>query len=205
MKYLICSLLVLAGSLTAFAMPFPNNLAPLSGTVVTEDGQPLEYATISAYAPDSTLTDGTVTDAAGAFELSLPAGAYTLRIEFIGYATKNLPVDFKRKLDLGTITIGPDALTLEAVEVRADKSNVELKLDKKVFNVGKDALAQGGDATDVLAQVPAVSVSAEGAVSLRGNGSVQILINGRPSALASNGSLDGIPASSIEKVEIITN
>ncbi|MEM9526521.1 MAG: TonB-dependent receptor, partial [Bacteroidota bacterium] len=201
---LLLGLLALTSNLLATALP-SLNLASLTGEVVTEDGQALEYATVSAYRPDSTLAEGTVTDAVGRFELQLPAGTYTLRIEFIGFATKNVPVDFKGKTDLGTITIGNDALTLEAVEVRAEKSQMELKLDKKVFNVGKDALAQGGDATDVLAQVPAVTVSAAGAVSLRGNSSVRILINGRPSALADNGSLDGIPANSIERVEIITN
>ncbi|MTB51453.1 TonB-dependent receptor [Lewinella sp. W8] len=201
----LLGLLALASNLLATALPNSPIKAALSGTVVTEDGQPLEYATVSAYTSENTLANGTVTDEKGQFTLQLPHGDYQLKIEFIGFATRDIPVELSGKTDLGNITIGQDALTLEAVEVRADKSQMELKLDKKVFNVGKDALAQGGDATDVLAQVPSVTVSAEGSVSLRGNGSVRILVNGRPSALADNGSLEGIPANSIERVEIITN
>ncbi|WP_273447361.1 TonB-dependent receptor domain-containing protein [Neolewinella agarilytica] len=200
---IILVLLALAGNLLATALP--NLKVNLSATVITDEGAPLEYATVSALRPDSTLVDGTVTNTDGTFSLSLPKGNYVLRVEFLGFATTEVPVVLDGNLKLEDITLSAGGVELDAVEVRASKSQMSLQLDKKVFNVGADALAQGGSANEVLAQVPSVTVGATGNVSLRGNGSVRILINGRPSALADNNSLDAIPAASIESVEVITN
>ena len=201
---ILLGLLALSGDLLATALP---TLDPtLSGRVVDgTTGAPLEYATVSAYGPDSLLTDGGITDKAGIFTLSLPAGDYRLVVEFIGFSSLEQEVSVSEDTNLGDLSITASNFDLETVEVRAEKSSMNLALDKKVFNVGQDALAQGGSANQVLAQLPSVTVSVEGAVSLRGNGSVKILINGRPSALADNNSLDAIPASSIERVEVITN
>lgn len=195
-------LLACAGNLLATALP--NMKVSLSSIVVTDDGAPLEFATISALTTDSVLVDGTVTDEVGRFSLSLPKGDYLVRVEFLGFTTKEMTVSLQGNVELDPIVLSA-GVDLETVEVRADKSQMNLKLDKKVFNVGEDALAQGGSANEVLAQVPSVEVGATGVVSLRGNPSVRILINGRPSALADNNSLDAIPAGSIESVEVITN
>lgn len=94
---------------------------------------------------------------------------------------------------------------LEIVTVKAEKSSIETKMDKKIFNVGKDLVAKGGNATDVLNNVPSVNVSANGSISLRGNSSVRILINGKPSVLTQNNGLEQIPAETIERIEVITN
>lgn len=195
---------VLACSGTLLATALPNLKISLHSTVITDDGQPLEYATISALLPDSSLVDGTVTDADGKFELSLLKGDYLIRVEFLGFSTKEMTVSLQQNTTLDPVMLSA-GVDLTTVEVRADKSQMNLMLDKKVFNVGEDALAQGGSANEVLTQVPSVEVDATGNVSLRGNGSVRILINGRPSALADNNSLDAIPAASIESVEVITN
>ena len=200
----LLGVLALSGTLLATALPFIDH--PLSGRVLdASTGQPLEYATVSAYAADSTLADGGITDAEGTFQLDLPAGRYRVLIEFMGFLPLERTVDLPKESKLGEVFLETDRKTLETVEVRAAKSEMNLHLDKKVFNVGEDALAQSGTADQVLAQVPSVSVSAEGVVSLRGNSGVRILINGRPSALADNNSLDAIPAASIESIEIITN
>lgn len=195
---------VLACSGTLLATALPQLKISLSATVTTDDGRPLEYATVSALTPDSTLVDGTVTDATGKFDLALPKGTYLIRIEFLGFSTRQVTVDLQEDLVMDPVSLSA-GVELEAVEVRASKSQMNLMLDKKVFNVGEDALAQGGSANEVLAQVPSVEVDATGNVSLRGNGSVRILINGRPSALADNNSLDAIAAGSIASVEVITN
>ena len=200
---LLLGLLAVAGSLPATALSTVD--LPLTGRIVDDTDAPLEYATVSAYSPDSLLIDGSITDVTGRFSLDLPVGEYRLVIEFIGFGQREMRIMHSAEQDIGTVALSSDAVDLDAVEVRAEKSSMNLHLDKKVFNVGEDALAQGGSANQVLAQVPAVAVSAEGAVSLRGNSSVKILINGRPSALADNNGLDGIPASSIESVEVITN
>ena len=179
--------------------------SPLRGLLLdAATGRPIEYATVSAYA-DSLLVDGTVTDADGTFILDLERGDYRLVFEFLGYASLDTLVALNGATDLGTVYLGAEGVDLESVEVRAERSRMELSLDKKVFNVGKDALARGGSANQVLEQLPSVRVTPDGAVSLRGNAGVRVLINGRPSALANNNALDAIPAEHIERVEIITN
>lgn len=96
-------------------------------------------------------------------------------------------------------------IQLETVEIKNEKSTVEHKLDKKIFNVGTDLISKGGSALDILNNVPSVTVNSDGAVSLRGNSGVRILINGKPSVLSANNGLEQIPSESIEKIEVITN
>jgi hypothetical protein len=94
------------------------------------------------------------------------------------------------------------------VELVAERTTVEVRLDKKIYNIGKDITTSGGTVTDALNNVPSVAVDVEGNISLRGNDNVRILINGRPSALAGFGSTDALqqlPADAIEKVEVITS
>ena len=198
------ALLAFAGKLSATSLPLLKH--SLTGRVInTESNEPLEYATISVFSTDNSLIDGTVTDASGSFELELESGAYRLQIEFLGFETTEQSISLIQNMDLGDIGLGSNGLDLETVEVRAERSQMSLQLDKKVFDIGQDALSRGGSANQVLEQLPSVTVSAEGVVSLRGNSGVRVLINGRPSALANNNSLEAIPAESIEKVEIITN
>jgi len=85
-----------------------------------------------------------------------------------------------------------DAQTLNEVVVVAEKSTVEIRLDKKIYNVGKDMTVKGGTASDVLDNVPSVSVDVEGNVSLRGSENVRILINGKPSGLVGMSSTDAL-------------
>ncbi|PHI21575.1 hypothetical protein CEQ90_01820 [Lewinellaceae bacterium SD302] len=197
---LVC--LLLAGGLSATTLPVSK--VQLSGSV-SANGTALEYATISAYGMDSTLVDGTITDADGLFSLQLPVATYRIRVDFIGLESYETTVDLRNKTELPPITLTAGNVNLEAVEVRAEKTDVSLKLNKKVFNVGNDALAQGGSANNVLEQLPSVEVSVDGQVSLRGNAGVTVLINGRPSALANNNALENINADQVESVEIITN
>lgn len=200
---ILLGLLAFAGNLIATALP--NVKVSLTGTIITDTKAPLEYATVSVFSVDSSLVDGTVTNEQGSFELNLPTGTYRLQFEFLGFTTHSMNIELNRKTDLGPIEMSPDRLTLDAVEVTADKTQMNLLLDKKVFNVGTDLTSAGGSANAVLEQLPSVTVSIDGQVSLRGNSGVRILINGRPSAIADNNALDGIPAESIEKVELITN
>jgi len=203
MKYLcLLGVLIFVSTFTATSM-FAS--FQIKGQIVAEDGkQALEYATISAF-QDSTLIDGTITDETGIFSLDLEKGEYQLRIEFIGFANKEMQIIVDQNIDLGSIILSNDNVNLDAVEVTAEQSEYNLKLDKKVFNVGKDLLSRGGSVTDILDNVPSVTVEPSGAVSLRGNSGVTILINGKPSALTQNNALSTIPASSIDRVEVITN
>ncbi|MFW6310063.1 MAG: TonB-dependent receptor domain-containing protein, partial [Prolixibacteraceae bacterium] len=99
----------------------------------------------------------------------------------------------------------PSAVELEGVEVVADKSPIEYKLDKKVVNVSQVINAAGGTAVDVLENTPSVQVDIEGNVSVRGSSNFTVLIDGRPSVLSGSEALRQIPSSSIESIEIITN
>ena len=111
-------------------------------------------------------------------------------------------------LILGSLKLEADLQALEVVDIIAEKTTVEIKLDKKIYNVGKDLTVRGGSVSDVLDNVPSVSVDIEGNVALRGNENVRILINGKPSGLVGLNSTDALrqlPADAIEKVEIITS
>ena len=95
---------------------------------------------------------------------------------------------------------------MNQIDIRAEKSTVEIKLDKKVYNVGQDMIVKGGSASDVLDNVPSVTVDGDGNVSLRGNDNVKILIDGKPSnAVNIADALRTISADALDKVEVITN
>ncbi len=132
-----------------------------------------------------------------------------MSVEYISYKTKSIPNKILNKdTDLGILGIAIDVESLGEVEVIAERTTVEIKLDKKIYNVGKDLTVRGGTVSDVLDNVPSVSVDVEGNVSLRGNENVRILINGKPSGLVGLNSTDALrqlPAESIERVEVITS
>ena len=180
----------------------------INGKVVDkETNQALEYATIVIKEETSGKITGGITTEKGDFSVKASKGVYEISIEFLGFE----PAVFKNKnissdINLGTISLATDANNLETVEIIAEKTTVEIRLDKKIYNVGKDMTVKGGTAADVLANVPSVTVDIEGAVALRGNENVRILINGKPSTFASGAdALKQLPADAIEKVEVITS
>ena len=182
----------------------------LTGKVIDNDTkQPLEYATIVIKSLDGKIITGGITDSKGEFSIQIAKGVYDVSVEFISFKTKTFKSkEISGNTDLGTITLEVDAQNLNEVVVVAEKSTVEIRLDKKIYNVGKDMTVKGGTASDVLDNVPSVSVDVEGNVSLRGNENVRILINGKPSGLVGLSSTDALrqlPADAIEKVEVITS
>lgn len=189
---------------------FAQKKFTISGKVVEQGTQqPLEYATVVFEDPQNkTSLVGGISDAKGIFHVEVPQGIYNLKISFFSfkeYSVKNFNV--KASTDIGTIALSENIAELDAVEVVAERSTVEMRLDKKIYNVGSDMLVKGGSITDVLGNVPSVSVDLEGTISLRGSENVKILINGKPSALSGMDSqtLQQLPAESIEKIEVITN
>lgn len=183
----------------------------ITGTVIDQDtGQPLEYATLVLQSiEDPTKVNGGITDIDGKFNVETPPGKFNASIEYIGYKTFTIKQNsFDKSIDLGTISLAISAAELEGVEVVGEKTTVEVRLDKKIYNIGKDLTTSGATISDALNNVPSVNVDVEGAISLRGNSNVRILINGKPSALAGFGSTDALrqlPADAIEKVEVITS
>ncbi|CAM1365014.1 Outer membrane receptor proteins, mostly Fe transport [Tenacibaculum sediminilitoris] len=207
------TLLILLISFTAFAQRTtkdkPSKITLTGKVLETKSKQPLEYATLVITNTNTQQVIGGVTGAKGSFSIDASSGTYNIKVEFIGFKTKNLGnYNLTESKSLGTILLSEDAETLNEVEVIAEKSTVEIRLDKKIYNVGKDMTVKGGNASDVLDNVPSVNVDAEGAVSLRGNENVRILIDGKPSALVGltgTDALRNLPADAIEKVEVITS
>lgn len=200
----------------AMAPALAQNSRKLKVTGKIIDGAsnaPLGYASIRLFKmADSSFVSGAITDETGGFIVDISAGTYYALSEFIGYKPKfttNIKVSAANSpLDLGSIKVAASAQTLDEVTVQAEKSSMELTLDKKIFNVGKDLANAGGSAVDILTNVPSVAVDVEGNVSLRGSGNVRILIDGKPSGLVSIKGASGLAqlqGSMIERVEIITN
>jgi outer membrane receptor protein involved in Fe transport len=171
---------------------------------------PLEYASVSAKSiEDGSIVNGGVTNREGMFSIKLEKGTYDLEIEYISFEVKyisNFTID--KDTDLGTIKLGAKAGELDEVTVVAETTQVEVRLDKKIYTVGKDLTTAGGTVSDALGNVPSVTVDIDGAISLRGNNNVRILINGKPSSVAGFGDQDvfqQLPAEAIESVEVITS
>ena len=181
----------------------------ITGKVVEKiSKQPLEYATITFLVPNNPKpVAGGITNASGEFDIEVKPGVYDIKIEFISFKLNEFKQKkFQKSTSLGLISLEEDANQLKEVIIRSEKTTVEIKLDKKVYNVGSDLMVKGGTVSDVLDNIPSVSVDVEGNVSLRGNENVRVLIDGRPSnAINIAEALRLIPADAIEKVEVITN
>lgn len=194
--------------------PNPNrqgagNRVKVSGKVIAKtNNQALEYTEIRFInvATNKTVNGG-LTDAKGEFTIDVPEGKYTINVEFLSFK----PLVLKDKVikgdtNLGVISLEDEATKLDEVVIRTEKTTVEIKLDKKVYNVGQDLMVKGGTVSDVLDNIPSVAVATDGTISLRGNENVKILIDGRPSnAISINDALRMIPADAIDKVEVVTN
>lgn len=181
----------------------------ISGKIIEKSSSlPLEYATIRFVSSTTNkVVSGGITNEKGIFSIEIPAGTYNIKYEFISF--KSIEVkdqNLTSNSNLGTISLEDEARKLDEVVIRAEKTTVDIKLDKKVYTVGKDIIVRGGTVSDVLDNVPSVSVDVEGKVSLRGNENVTILIDGKPSnAINISDALRLIPADAIDKVEVVTN
>lgn len=182
----------------------------LTGKIIDQDTkQPLEFATITIQTADNTTVNGGLTDINGDYSIDVNPGTYNIKIEYISFKPVVITGrSITENTNIGTISLAPDATLLQQVEVTAERTTVDIKLDKRVYSIGQDMMVKGGSASDVLDNVPSLSVDAEGNVALRGNQSVTILIDGRPSTLAGSNVADVLkllPADSVDKVEVITN
>lgn len=177
-------------------------------------GQPIEYATVGLIEGETNKTiNGITSDDKGAFVLkNLAAGTYNLQIYFIGYKSLTLKKIIlsknKPNINLGSIMLTNTQSTLKEITVVTEKSVVENKIDKLVYNTEKDLSSQGGFATDILRRVPQISVDVNGNVEVQGNANIRFLINGKPSSMFGNNIADvlqSIPANQIQSIEVITS
>lgn len=189
--------------------PFQKGISITGKVVEAKTNQVLEYATVVLKNIKTQKISGGITDEKGAFKITTPKGTYEISVEYISFKTTKLSVqEISSNTNLGTIKLTEDASSLDEVFLIAEKSTVEIRLDKKIYNVGKDMTVKGGTASDVLDNVPSVDVDAEGTVSLRGSENVRILIDGKPSALVGISGADALkqlPSDAIERVEVITS
>lgn len=183
----------------------------ITGKVIDPGKNAVPFANSALYQTlDSSLVTGAVSDENGRFELKAKPGNYYLKITFLSYKenrVKNIRV-MNQNIDLGALTLSPMTEVLDEVVVTGEKSQMVLHLDKRVFNVGKDLSNAGGNAAEILDNVPSVTVDVEGNVSLRGSENVRILIDGRPSGLtgiSSSDALRQLQGDMIENIEVITN
>ena len=208
MKLLINLLSCLLLSFSLFAQN-QTGKGEISGRIINHLNEALPYATVVLKDNSQELIEGVVTDEKGLFSFSkIAIGRYNLEVQYIGFETVKRSIKItknKRFVNLNDIIIKEDENALNEVVVEGTASEISLKLGKKVFRVGKDITSQSGSATDVLSNVPSVNVSPNGVVSLRGNSNVQVMINGRRSALTQSQALEQLSADIIERIEVITN
>ncbi len=214
MKYRRFQCIILLCTLLCTQHLFAQNAATITGKLIDSVSSiPLAFATVQVFDRNNKkLVEGKVVSETGGFSILLPFGAYYAVMEFTGYSaftTNEFVLSIQNsKHDLGIVRLASKTTVLHGVVVQAEKSYMQLSLDKKIFNVGKDLANAGGSASDILTNIPSVSVDPEGTVKLRGSDNVRILIDGKPSGLVSikgGGGLQQLPASLIERVEIITN
>ncbi|MDB5260761.1 MAG: TonB-dependent receptor [Adhaeribacter sp.] len=206
---IIFLLLVLPGSVS-FAQ---NKVVTISGLVKDQAATtvlPFVNVVVKT-ASDSTLVAGTVTDEEGRFSLTnIKPGNYSLEISFIGYFTRRQPLfvgSLSEFLDITTIELAPNAKALSEVEVTGKQAAVSERMDKKTFSVEDNISQNGGSVLQTMQNLPGVTVQ-DGKVQLRGSDKVTVLIDGKQTGLTGFGNqtgLDNIPASAIDKIEIINN
>ncbi len=176
--------------------------------------KPAEFASVALIRlKDSVPVAGALTDQKGNFSMTeVPFGRFILKVSSIGFANySSAPLFIKPEevnVDMGRINIRNKIKRLNEVEVAGEKSEFINTLDRKVYNIDKNIVNTGGTATEVLRNIPSVTVDIDGNISLRGSGNVNVLIDGKPSGITGStrqAVLQQIPASSIDRIEVITN
>ena len=210
-KTLLFMLIIVIGLATSASGQ--NGTVTISGVLKDAESKavlPFVNVTVTAI-KDSSLVAGTISTEDGRFKIeAVRSGTYRLNCSYIGYQAKTQELligQLSNFLDLGTIELTPQAKSLTEVTVTANRDPVSDRMDKKTFNVSENIAQSGGSVVEVMKNLPGITIQ-DGRVQLRGSDKVMILIDGKQTALAGFGSQEGIeniPASAIEKIEIINN
>ncbi len=195
-------------SLCSIAL-YAQSIGAISGEVIDKNTQTaVPYASV-VIKSNNEITTGGSTDNKGMFEISkIPLGTYRVEIQFIGFKTfiKEISITNENKtINLGRILMEENMLSLSNIEINGERTTIEQKIDRKIINVGKDLLTTGASASDIIGNIPSVSVNQDGEVTLRGNENVRVLIDGKPSNINTTDLLQQIPSTSINTIELITN
>lgn len=201
--------LIITCFLCSIAFGFAQNSGSIKGKVVDKKtNESLPYVNIILKDNDKIVTGGVTTEDGNFAINKLGLQKYTVEIQFIGYTTvvKNIDLTSDANQNLGTIAISEDVSELKDVEVVAERSNMVQKIDRKVINVGKDLIASGTTASEIMNNIPTVSIDPQTKeISMRGNTNVRVLIDGKPSNVSVEQLLQQIPSASIKQIELITN
>lgn len=203
-------LLLLVSNFSVLLAQAPAGNGVISGKVIDKNSkQPIPYVNVSVL-EDAKVVTGGITQENGSFSIKgLALKKYTVEIQFMGYkkVTQTVTLTEENKTaNLNTISLEEEAVQLSGVEIVKERSTIEQKIDRKVVNVGKDLIASGNTASDIMNNIPTVSVDPQTKeLSLRGNSNVRVLIDGKPSNIDPAQLLQQIPSSSIKQIELITN
>lgn len=201
--------LIITCLLCGFFYGFSQNSGSIKGKVIDKNSkQALPYVNIVVKDNNKIVTGG-VTKDDGSFTINqLALQKYTIEIQFIGYTTsiKNIDLTNDANFNFGIIAIQEDVTELKEVQVVSERSSMVQKIDRKVINVGKDLIASGTTASEIMNNIPTVSIDPQTKeISMRGNSNVRVLIDGKPSNVSIEQLLQQIPSASIKQIELITN
>jgi outer membrane receptor protein involved in Fe transport len=208
MKYFL--VLFILTSVVVIAQDESQQGPTITGSIIDQQNNPVPYGNVAVHSEnDSTLITGGVSDAEGKFIVPVKPGQYFVKISFLSYDEKTIPnVSVSAgNVSLGVVTLTENSQMLQEVVVQGEKAQMELQLDKRVFNIEKDLSNVGRNASDILGNLPSVTVDVDGTVSLRGSENVRILIDGKPSGLTSRDpeALRMLQGNLIQSIEVITN
>lgn len=187
----------------------PNSV--IQGNVLSSDAEvPLQYANVTLYEQgNNEQITGTVADSTGYFRIDdIAAGKYFVKVDYMGYRADTVEVAIDpqyREINLGNIKLNRRYIELSGVEATAENVSIDYQIDKKVLSVNRQQSSISGSAVNILENAPSITTDIEGNVELRGSSSFRVLINGKPTVQDANDVLQQTPASTIEKIEIITN
>ncbi|HJY11651.1 MAG TPA: TonB-dependent receptor, partial [Flavobacterium sp.] len=185
-----------------------QNTGTVSGKISEKSNNaPISYATVSIK-DNGKVVSGVNTDDNGDFTIkNLALKSYTIEIQYIGFRKYigSVILSDNKKTATINVSLEEEATQLKGVNIVAERSTMEQKIDRKVITVGKDLTTAGASASDIMSNIPSVNVDQDGKLSLRGNDNVRVLIDGRPSNIDPAQLLKQIPSTSIKKIELITN
>ncbi|HEX6226663.1 MAG TPA: TonB-dependent receptor, partial [Chryseolinea sp.] len=200
------SILVLSNILLAAFFANAQTQFLVTGHLRDKNNEPVPFANVALY-DSSKLVTGVASDITGDFELTnIPEGSYTIEIQFVGYKVwRREDVLINQNIRLGSILLEESSQVLNEVVIRGEvmQKPFEVSAEGMTINPSQNLANIGGSALDILRNTPSINVDGEGAISLRGSSSTNVLINGRNSSLAAN--LDQIPASAIKSIKVINN
>lgn len=203
-------ILIIAFLITALGQAGNEPIGKISGTVIDKElNEPIPYATIIINNLEGALVSGNTSGDDGTFVVDkIEAGEYIFQVQFIGYKTHSQKITISSNnanINFGVIALEPELAQLDDVNIVAERSTIEQRIDRKVINVGKDLTTAGASASDIMGNLPTLTVDQDGNIAMRGNDNVRILVDGKPTNIPAAQLLKQIPSTSIKSIELITN